>query len=286
MRRKAGRPATETAGTFNWGALAMKKLFSISGIAVAVALAWTGSATAADMPVKAAPPPPPAFTWTGWYIGLNGGGIWGETTGNFAPLFPNFPWQADISQGIAGVTTGTNWQIGQFVIGTESNYDVGLGDPGTTAANGIAGPCGFAAGVQSCQSRINDLFTFGGRLGWAGSGLIGNGNWLLFAQGGWAYANISTNGLTNATNTQFSQSQAWHNGWFAGVGLDYALSNVVSVGVDYKHYEFDTKAHLDGAGAVNNNRMVSATADAVFARINFKLTGPGTVLGCPFGFAC
>jgi outer membrane immunogenic protein len=257
----------------------MKKLLSISALAAAAALVLAGTATAADMPVKAAPPPPPppAFTWTGWYVGLNGGGLWGETTGNFAPFNTPFPWQAELSQGLVGVTTGTNWQFGQFVIGTESTYEAGIGDFGTTIGNGLAGPCGFVVGT-SCRSRINDLFTFGGRLGWAGSGLVGNGNWLLFAQGGWAYANIATQGLINGTSTVFSQSQNWHNGWFAGVGFDYALSNVVSVGVDYKHYEFDSKAHLDGGGIVGNNRVISANADAVFARINFKIWGPGTTI--------
>src|SRR5512139_1494960 len=132
----------------HWGASAMKKLFSVSGLAAAAVVAWAGSASAADMPVKAAPPPPPpAFTWTGWYVGLNGGGLWGETTGNFiAPVNPAFPWQADLSQGLAGVTSGSNWQFGQFVIGTESTYEVGIGDPGSTAGNGLAGPCGFPVG--------------------------------------------------------------------------------------------------------------------------------------------
>ncbi len=256
----------------------MNKFFSISALAAAAALAFAGSATAADMPVKAPPAPlPPAFTWTGWYVGLNGGGLWGETTGNFAPLFPNFPWQADLSQGIAGVTTGSLWQFGQFVIGTESTYDVGFGDFGSTSGNGIAGPCGFPANT-SCRSRINELFTFGAKLGWAGTGFIGNGNWLLFAQGGYAGADISTHGVIDATNVVFSRSEVWHNGWFAGVGLDYALSSIVSIGIDYKHFEFDSKSHFDLAGAANNNRVVSATADAVFARINFKIFGPGSTI--------
>ncbi len=256
----------------------MKKLFSISALAAAAALAFAGSATAADMPVKAPPAPlPPAFTWTGWYVGLNGGGLWGETDGNFLPPNQAFGWRADLSQGIAGVTSGSNWQFGQFVLGTESTYDVGIGDHGTTAGNGIAGPCGFPVGT-SCRSRIDDLFTFGGKIGWAGSGLVGNGNWLLFAQGGWARANISTNGVINATNVPFSQSQNWHNGWFAGAGFDYALSSIVSIGVDYKHFEFDSENHLDLTGAVNNNRSVSASADAIFARINFKIFGPGSTI--------
>jgi hypothetical protein len=35
---------------------------------------FAGSAYAADMPLKAPPAAPVAPTWTGWYIGVNGGG--------------------------------------------------------------------------------------------------------------------------------------------------------------------------------------------------------------------
>jgi hypothetical protein len=39
----------------------------------ATLLFFAGSAYAADMPLKAPPAAPPAPTWTGWYIGINGG---------------------------------------------------------------------------------------------------------------------------------------------------------------------------------------------------------------------
>jgi hypothetical protein len=42
----------------------------ISGMALAAMIA--GPAMAADMPVKA-PPPVPVFSWTGCYIGIQGG---------------------------------------------------------------------------------------------------------------------------------------------------------------------------------------------------------------------
>ena len=38
-----------------------------------------GSAMAAELPLKAPPAPPPVCNWCGWYIGINGGGVWGKT---------------------------------------------------------------------------------------------------------------------------------------------------------------------------------------------------------------
>jgi outer membrane immunogenic protein len=50
-------------------------------LAVAILAFSAASASAADMAVKAAPvaPPVPVYTWTGWYVGLNGG--WVDKTG-------------------------------------------------------------------------------------------------------------------------------------------------------------------------------------------------------------
>jgi outer membrane immunogenic protein len=42
--------------------------------ATATLFLFAGSAYAADMPLKAPPAAAPAPTWTGWYIGINGGG--------------------------------------------------------------------------------------------------------------------------------------------------------------------------------------------------------------------
>src|SRR5262249_28387248 len=100
----------------------MTKLFSIAGLAAAAALTFAGSASAADMPLKAPPPPPVIATWTGTYIGINGGWAWattdhtisttGVTTGDF-----------DQDGGFAGVTWGGNWQTGHLVLGFESDID-------------------------------------------------------------------------------------------------------------------------------------------------------------------
>src|SRR5258705_6992162 len=46
--------------------------------AAAIFALFTGTASAADMAVKAPPvvAPVPVFSWTGFYIGLHGGGAW------------------------------------------------------------------------------------------------------------------------------------------------------------------------------------------------------------------
>lgn len=46
-----------------------------AGIAVATTLA--GSAMAADLPLTA-PPAATVYNWTGIYLGINGGGAWGQ----------------------------------------------------------------------------------------------------------------------------------------------------------------------------------------------------------------
>ena len=67
----------------------------LKGVAVvALMVVGTVAAQAADLPTrKEAPAPvfvPPPFTWTGFYIGLNAGGIWSSSGSRDASIFdPN-----------------------------------------------------------------------------------------------------------------------------------------------------------------------------------------------------
>ena len=76
---------------------------------------------------------PPPFTWTGFYIGVNAGGIWGSGSVS-STLFANgFPvlentWPGGNFGGsqsgfIGGGQAGDNWQTGQFVLGVETDFD-------------------------------------------------------------------------------------------------------------------------------------------------------------------
>jgi len=111
-------------------------------------LGLTAAAAAADLPRRAAPPvfaPVPVFTWTGFYVGLNAGYGWGNSTddglGNaFSGVVPGggtanvFPFagvgllNSDNSNDgfVGGAQAGFNYQFtpgSGFVVGIEADVD-------------------------------------------------------------------------------------------------------------------------------------------------------------------
>src|SRR5215471_17813955 len=91
----------------------LKTLFACAGAAL-IGLASINAAVAADLrPVYRAPPPVMApvsvYNWTGFYVGVNGGGIWSGGDSEF----------------LIGGTLGYNWQQpgSPFVFGLEGDID-------------------------------------------------------------------------------------------------------------------------------------------------------------------
>ena len=132
----------------------MKKLLLASAGILALGIA---SASAADMrraapaPMKAPAYVAPVFTWTGPYVGINGGYGWGSSDIS-APLGVG---SLDTDGWLVGGTLGYNWQMGSAVFGLE----------GDIAWSGIKGST--ACGGTSCEVRNNWLGTARGRLGYA-----------------------------------------------------------------------------------------------------------------------
>ena len=124
--------------------------FSIAALA-----ALTGTAAAADLVTRGyyPPPPPPIYVplynWTGFYIGVNGGGGFGNSN-----------WDStggrDVSGWLAGATAGYNYQWGQAVLGVEGDID-------WTDINGsTTDSC-----PGGCETSNTWLATVRGRLGYA-----------------------------------------------------------------------------------------------------------------------
>ena len=113
----------------------------LKGVAIG-ALMSVGAvaAQAADLPTrKEAPAPvfvPPPFTWTGFYIGLNAGGIFSSGSRSLTIVDPNAGIDGAFLNGaspgglgsgsdgfIGGGQAGYNWQTGAFVFGVETDFD-------------------------------------------------------------------------------------------------------------------------------------------------------------------
>src|ERR1700755_1434485 len=95
---------------------------ALSASVVLAALLTAQAAAAADLSLaplyKAAPTTAPVpYNWSGFYLGLNGGGGWGRL--NWSASNTSF----GVNGGQAGGTFGYNRQLGNFVFGVEGDID-------------------------------------------------------------------------------------------------------------------------------------------------------------------
>jgi outer membrane immunogenic protein len=195
------------------------------------------SASAADLPThKAAPAPAPyyapqAFSWTGFYIGANGGWAGGSGGGDFGSP----------TGGLIGGTVGYNYQVNQFVVGLESDLD--WADLHNNGAN--------ALGAYS--DKVDSLFTARARAG------IALDRALIFATAGYAGVEdrISAPGLSQTD---------WRNGGAIGGGIEYAFTNNISAKAEYIYVPLMSKSYnvLGAAGTSDLDLSV------VRAGLNYK----------------
>jgi outer membrane immunogenic protein len=251
------------------------KLLLVSTVTLAIV---SGSALAADMDVKAPVAPPPVFSWTGLYLGGEGGGGWGREnyTDNSTAGFP--PGTA-ISQspkgGIFGGVLGFRYQAGQLVFGVEGT--AAWADLTSTTIT-IFTPTGFGgtlagtlAGIPVTDSfKVRSLYTATGQVGWAFDRA------LLYAKGGWAGGAVDTSIAVPATGGFASQRQI-DSGWTAGVGVDYAAWQNLVLGIEYDHFDlaygaFSTVGILGNTYVVMNPSRL--TIEQVVGRITYKFGLP------------
>jgi outer membrane immunogenic protein len=257
-------------------------------LAILFTAALGGSAVAADLarPYSKVPPPPyaPEFTWTGTYVGGNVGDARGSfnfnpvTTSNLtgAATAPG-PVSASSNSLVGGVQFGYNWQIGQWVLGVEQDAQfAGLKQTATFAA-----PAGFFAAGDSMAIKTDYLSATRARLGFAWD------RTLIYAAGG-----LET-GMFDVTSTyvargaggsplmSFTDANKMHFGYTIGGGIDYAVTNNVWLGVEYRYFDVGTETYNlgaftpAGAAAQSVSSTVGLKASEVTARLNIKLNGLG-----------
>ncbi len=230
----------------------MKKLLlGISALVIS-----TASASAADLArsyVKA-PPPVPVLSWTGFYVGINGGGVWTDgpsmtytdlaNTGNTFNSYVPSTLNASSSRGIVGLHAGYNWQTSpNWVIGIEGDWDwTNLSASGTNNLNrAVVG--NVLTDNAFLETKVDWLASVRGRIGYASN------NWLLYATGGVAFANLNFNAQVHCTAVQPSLCNPTGQdisagfkdtrvGAVVGGGIEFKPASNWTFGAEYLYYRF------------------------------------------------
>lgn len=216
----------------------MKRAF----VAGAALLALGSVAAAADLPApqpyyKAPAFAPPPFSWSGFYLGVNGGGGFGSSNWDTAGSI-------NTSGGLVGGTIGYNYQINRFVVGVEGDVDWA----------GISGSTTTAACPAGCKTGDSWLSTARGRIGYAAD------RFLPYVTGGAAFGNIdaTTAGLTTTTTNA---------GWTVGAGLEFAITPNWSAKAEYLYVDLGKFNCGPNCGAATDN--VSFNANLVRGGVNY-----------------
>ena len=235
----------------------MKKL-ALATVAISALL--TGAASAADMaarPYTKAPMAAPVaiYDWTGFYIGVSGGGAWSDTRWQYFGVGINT--NHDGSGWLAGGQIGYNWQAGSWVFGLEADghwADIN----GSTLCPNPAFVCG---------TDVRTLASFRGRIGYAA------GPVLFYGTGGAGFADTRYSATTPGGPNFFYGTNRW--GYAAGAGIEWGFAPNWSAKVEYMHYGFDSNTAPVGALSAVGTADLRLDIDTVKVGINYRFGGMG-----------
>ena len=229
-----------------------------------VSIGLLNIASAADLPTHAYTKAPAileaAYNWSGFYVGINGGGAISNIDWNADP-FPGFPGGDEGSHNASGSTVGGQfgyrWQMSSWVFGVE-------------AQGNWAHLKGSNASLQftdtTNQTKIAAFGLFTGQIGYAWDRA------LFYVKGGAAvtdnrYASITTGplgGIDTAGETRWGAA--------VGVGFGYALAPNWSLGFEYNHLFMGNNDVNSAAGFIADH--IKENVDLFTARLDYKFGGP------------
>ena len=243
----------------------MKRILILTAAAMGVALPQ--SACAADLGVRAAPPvyaPPVAVapTWTGVYIGFNGGWGWSNTNNNSLPSAQRPRWALcgrfysitarwlggnnNANGPIFGGQLGYNYQVGTWVFGVEGDVDGANIRPTRWCSITVPG-IGEFIGSGFLNVKQEWLASIRGRLGYTwGPGMI-------YVTGGGAWTGVQANG--GATSASARETGTFSNtttliGWVAGAGYEWMIAPNWTLRGEYLYYGFTGNNNSNNANAL------------------------------------
>lgn len=219
-------------------------------------------------------PPPPGCTWTGFYIGINGGYTWSDSERvdtESRDVFGNPGLIGGVAYGIAtaqlatfslstsnegfagGGQVGYNQQFGRWlVLGAEADLDGIFDSDDRTRADSTLTPPGFAGFpiLQSAQvfREIDSIGTVRGRVGITVMPCL-----LIYGTGGFAYGEtisktditqfVANSGAIPNSYHAHGQAEGLRSGWTAGGGLEWMFMTHWSIKAEYLFYDLGSVSY-------------------------------------------
>ena len=221
----------------------------------------TAGAMAADLPIRTEPPAPapiampPAFTWTGLYVGVNGGVAFQDENRRRGGRGGGRG--GDDSSILGGGQIGYNMQFGMFVAGVEADIQA-------IDFERINTRLGGRNNGRNNDDEVDAFGTVRGRLGLA---FFDRG--LIYATGGLAWKSDEGNN----GGRRLGGNDDENIGYTVGGGVEYAFTNNLSLKVEGLYVDFsddNDRNRNRGNRRVNFTGNDSREFGLVRAGLNFR----------------
>jgi outer membrane immunogenic protein len=245
--------------------------FAIVGTALLSIAGFAGAASGADLAARTAAKAPafvaPVYDWSGFYIGLNGGGASSRecltiTSVAGTAVFPNSEGCHNATGGLAGGQIGYRWQAANWVFGFEAQGDW---------ANLTGSNSSLRAIIPfTNRTTVDAIGLFTGQAGYAWN------NVLLYVKGGAAVTDNKYSSFFTATGIQFNQATDTRWGGAAGAGIEIGFAPNWSVAAEYDHLFMGnpTVTFPASAIAVTRSDRIRQDVDMATVRVNYRFGGP------------
>ncbi|MBV9456793.1 MAG: outer membrane beta-barrel protein [Bradyrhizobium sp.] len=244
----------------------------ILGMIGAVVSSLSVQASAADLPARtypaapAAVAPSPIYDWSGFYIGINGGGgsahnCWSLVSDAFGDL-PGNEGCHNATGGTVGGQIGYRWQSANWVFGVE-----GQGNWANFKGNNVS----LLFGPDSNQSRVDGFGLITGQVGYALD------NVLFYVKGGAAVTGNKYDAISGSDGSTLGSASETRWGGAIGAGAEFGFTPNWSVGVEYNHLFMGTRSVnlTDPTGAVLETESIRQDVDIGLVRLNYRFGGWG-----------
>ncbi len=208
------------------------------------------------------------FNWSGLYIGMNSGGLWGKQDWLFdafgtktSPSFAGY---------LVGGQVGYDHQVGNVVFGVEADYNWSNAEGGESCPNKSS---------FSCAAAVDQLGLFTARLGFASDRA------LYYVKGGLAYADVTAttkwNYAGNLVGVPWARpdltvsSTKSLTGWAAGVGMEFAIDNSWTARGEVLHYDLGNEKYELTGGPVLGVATVETTGTIARVGVNYRFGNRG-----------